>query len=158
MKKITMNPIGFIHSPYHEYPNMPIQGIFRKETEGWIELEKKYTYGLEDLDGFSHAIILYYFHMSHRVNITGKPFLEDREHGIFAIRGPNRPNHIGLSIVKIRRIEENRLYFGQVDMLDGTPVLDIKPYIKYFDHRENVVNGWVDKHFDKGNLPARTIL
>ena len=113
------------------------------------------TAGLKDLDGFSHAIIIYYFHQSQKEKVVGKSFLEDKKHGIFAIRSPHRPNHIGLSIVKIKRIEANKLYFTEVDMLDGTPVLDIKPYVKYFDNREEVKCGWLDKHFKDGNTPDR---
>ncbi len=137
---------------------MPIQGIFGRKVEAWIELEPKYAAGLRDLDGFSHAIILYYFHESQREDIKARPFLEQDEHGIFAIRSPHRPNHIGLSIVKIKKIEANRLYFAEVDMLDGTPVLDIKPYVKYYDSREDVKCGWLDQHFKDGSIPDETIL
>ena len=90
--------------------------------------------------------------------IQGRPFLEDQMHGIFAIRSPHRPNHIGLSVVRICAIEGNKLYFREVDVLDGTIVLEIKPYVKYFDVRDNVVSGWVDKHFKDGRAPERTIL
>ncbi len=113
---------------------------------------------VNDLDGFSHAILLYYFHKSKTCRMTAQPFLEDQPHGIFAIRSPHRPNHIGLSIVKITRIEPGRLYFQEVDMLDKTPVLDIKPYVKYFDSRENTTAGWVEKHFTNNTTPTRTIL
>jgi len=123
-----------------------------------VELEEKYVDGLKDLDGFSHAIILYYFHRSQREDIVGRPFLEQNEHGIFAIRSPHRPNHIGFSIIKIKKIKANRLYFTEVDMLDQTPVLDIKPYVRYFDSRDNVKCGWLDKHFKDGNIPDETIL
>ena len=84
--------------------------------------------------------------------------MEDNKHGIFAIRSPHRPNHIGFSIVKIEGIEENKLRFSEVDVLDQTPVLDIKPYVKYFDIRDNVVSGWLDKHFESGDVPNGTIL
>jgi tRNA-Thr(GGU) m(6)t(6)A37 methyltransferase TsaA len=146
-KKIMMTPIGIIYSPYKETKDTPIQGKFKPSIKARIELKKKYSAGLKDLDGFSHAYIIYYFHKSHKVRIEGKPFLEDKTHGIFAIRSPHRPNHIGLSIVKIDRIRKNNLYFSDVDILDGTPVLDIKPYVKHFDTRNNVVSGWIDKHF-----------
>jgi len=158
MQQITMRPIGVIHSPYTDGTDMPIQGIFNSAMEACVELKDKYAGGLKDLDGFSHAIILYYFHKSQREDIEGQPFLEVNKHGIFAIRSPHRPNHIGLSIVKIKRIEANKIYFSQVDILDGTPVLDIKPYIKYFDSRDNVRCGWVDKHFKDGNIPDATII
>ena len=123
-----------------------------------MELEDEYSVGLAGLEGFSHAIIIYYFHKSNQEQIECRPFLEDEIHGIFAIRSPHRPNHIGLSVVRICKIEGNRLYFREVDVLDGTVVLDIKPYVKYFDVRENVVSGWIDKHFRDGSVPERTVL
>jgi len=156
--RIVMNPIGVIHSPYREPKDMPIQGIFKPETEAWIELNEEYSDGLKGLEGFSHAIVLYYFHKSSTEKIQGSPFLEDDKHGVFAIRSPHRPNHIGLSVVKICSIDGNKLYFREVDVLDKTPVLDIKPYVKYFDVRDNVVSGWLDKHFEDGHAPDRTIL
>ena len=153
-----MHSIGLIHSPYKETKEIPIQGRFKDNVEGCIELKDEYVNGLKDLEEFSHAIILYYFHKSDKVNIEGKPFLEDNSHGIFAIRSPHRPNHIGFSVVKIKNIKKNRLYFTEVDMIDKTPVLDIKPYVKYFDNRDDVVSGWIDKHFKNGNIPDKTIL
>ena len=158
MEQIIMHPIGVIHSPYKEGKDIPIQGIFKRDVEAWIELQQKYAKGLKDLDQFSHAIILYYFHKSQREEIEGRPFLEQRKHGIFAIRSPHRPNHIGLSVVKIRKIEANKMYFTEVDVLDQTPVLDIKPYVKNFDNRNNVKCGWIEKHFKNGNIPDKTIL
>lgn len=148
-----MHPIGIIQSPYKDFKNIPIQGILKNDTIAWIDLKKEFINGLKDLDRFSHAIIIYYFHKSERVNIEAKPYLENKSHGIFSIRSPNRPNHIGFSIVKIKKIEGNKLYFNNVDVIDGTPVLDIKPYIKYFDIRENAVSGWIDKHFKNGKKP-----
>lgn len=158
MNQIIVHPIGIIHSPYKEIKDIPIQGIFKSKVEAWIELENKYINGLKDLDQFSHAIIIYYFHKSQREEIEGKPFLEQNKHGIFAIRSPHRPNHIGLSIVRIKSIKGNKMYFAEVDVLDETPLLDIKPYVKYFDSRNNVVSGWLDKHFKSGNIPNETIL
>ena len=158
MEKIELSPIGIIHTPYKESKNIPIQGAFKTDVEGRVELKPEFEAGLKDLDGFSHAILVYYFHLAHEVKLQGKPFLEDETHGIFAIRGPNRPNHLGISIVKIVKIENNQLFFREVDMLDGTPLLDIKPYSKHFDSREDVVSGWIDKHFLDNVVPARTIL
>jgi len=153
-----MHPIGKIHSPYKESKNIPIQGKYKDDVEAWIELKEKYVKGLKDLDEFSHCILIYYFHKSNKETIEGKPFLEDKKHGIFAIRSPHRPNHIGLSIVKIKRIQKNKLYFTEIDMIDGTPLLDIKPYVKYFDNREDVISGWLEKHFNKGKIPDKTII
>ena len=136
MNQITMNPIGIIHSPYKQSQDVPIQGKFNPEIKAYVELRGEYSAGLKDLDGFSHAIIIYYFHDSHKEKVLGKPFLEDKEHGIFAMRSPHRPNHIGLSVIKIEGIEKNKLHFSEVDVLDNTPVLDIKPYVKHFDGRD----------------------
>ncbi len=158
MQQIIMRPIGKICSPYKESSNIPIQGTFNSEVDAYVELEEKYAGGLKNLDEFSHAIILYYFHRSQREGIVGRPFLEQNEHGIFAIRSPHRPNHIGLSVVRIKNIEANRMYFTEVDVLDQTPVLDIKPYVKYFDYRQDVKCGWLDKHFKDGDIPDATIL
>jgi len=147
MDSIIIKPIGVIRTPFNKIENIPIQGILGNDTEGYVELEKKYTDGLTDLDKFSHAILIYYFHRSSREDIVGSPFLENTEHGIFAIRSPHRPNHLGMTIVKIKKIKANKLYFTSADMLDQTPLLDIKPYIKYFDQRDNVISGWIDYHF-----------
>ena len=155
---ITLHPIGVIHSPYKESKDIPIQGRFNDDIEAWIELNNEYVKGLKDLDKFSHAILLFYFHKSGKETIEGKPFLEDDKHGIFAIRSPHRPNHIGFSVVKIKNIKDNKIFFTEVDMIDGTPLLDIKPYIKYFDSREDVISGWLDKHFKNGRIPNRTIV
>ena len=158
MKQIQMHPIGKINSPYKESKEIPIQGRFKDDVEAYVELKKEYVKGLKDLDKFSHCILIYYFHKSNKLTIEGKPFLEDEKHGIFAIRSPHRPNHIGLSIVKIKRIQNNKLYFTEVDMINETPLLDIKPYVKYFDNREAVISGWIDKHFKNGKIPDRTII
>jgi len=156
--KIVMNPIGTIHSPYKECKDLPIQGIFKKTVEAWVELKDKYIDGLTDLDGFSHCILIYYFHQSEKEELIGKPYLEQEKHGIFAIRSPHRPNHIGFSIVKIQRIKENKLFFTEVDMIDNTPLLDIKPFVKHFDNRAAVTSGWLDKHFQSNNTPENTML
>ena len=149
---ISINPIGIIPSPYKTTDQIPIQGWFNDTGEAYVELKKEYIPGLKDLDGFSHAILLFYFHKSNKVHLQRKPYLEDAVHGIFAIRSPHRPNHIGLSVVKINHITKNRLYFTQVDMIDGTPVIDIKPFVNYFDNREQIIVGWLEKHFKNGAL------
>jgi tRNA-Thr(GGU) m(6)t(6)A37 methyltransferase TsaA len=156
-KSIVMQPIGIVHSPYREAKGTPIQGVFDKGSEAWVELNPEFVRGLTDLDGFSHAILLYQFHLSDKVEIVGKPYLENEEHGVFATRSPNRPNHLGLSVVKIKRIDGNRLYFVEVDVLDGTPVLDIKPYVKQFDCRHDAVSGWIERHFKDGKQPENTV-
>jgi len=154
---IEIRPIGVIHTPYQKHDDIPIQGRFKPEVEGWLELEKEYEPGLKDIEGFSHAILLYHFHDSDMVTLEGGAFLDNDAHGIFAIRSPNRPNHIGLSIIRIKNIEECRLRFTNVDMLDGTPLLDIKPYITHFDCFSDAKCGWIDKHFADGKVPEKAV-
>ncbi len=158
MEEIKLNPIGVINTPYKDQKNIPIQGRFDDSVEGCCVLKNKYSGGLLHLEEFSHAILIYHFHKSEKEEIKVRPFLEPIEHGVFAIRSPHRPNKIGFSIVKIKKILENKLFFSQVDMFDGTPLLDIKPFVKHFDNRENVKSGWIDKHFRNGKIPDETII
>jgi tRNA-Thr(GGU) m(6)t(6)A37 methyltransferase TsaA len=155
---IQLKPIGVIHTPYQGIKGIPIQGKFKKGVKGTIHIFPQYQGGLKDVEGFSHLILIYYFNRSKEERLTGKPFLEDTEHGVFAIRSPHRPNHIGFSIVKLERIEGNTITFSEVDMLDKTPLLDIKPYVKHFDSRSNTRSGWIGKHFKRSALPKRTVL
>ncbi|MGD2278735.1 MAG: tRNA (N6-threonylcarbamoyladenosine(37)-N6)-methyltransferase TrmO [Candidatus Omnitrophota bacterium] len=135
---------------------MPIQGAFEEKVTGKAELFQEYKKGLKDVEGFSHVILIYHFNRATEEKLLGKPFLEDEVRGIFSIRSPMRPNHIGFSIVKVRKIEDNVITFSEVDILDETPLLDIKPYIAYFDSRDNTKNGWLEKHFKSGKTPKRT--
>ncbi|MBL7197081.1 MAG: tRNA (N6-threonylcarbamoyladenosine(37)-N6)-methyltransferase TrmO [Candidatus Omnitrophica bacterium] len=153
--KIIIKPIGVIHTPYKDTKGMPIQGKFEKNIKGQIEIFPEYIHGLKDIEGFSHVILIYYFNKAKEEKLIGKPFLEDELHGIFAIRSPMRPNHIGFSVVKLKKIENNIITFSEVDILDNTPLLDIKPYVSHFDSRKDVKNGWLDKHFIGGKIPKR---
>ena len=155
-KKITVKPIGVIHTSYKDSKGMPIQGKFEENVEGQIEIFPEYVQGLKDIEGFSHLILIYYFNKAKEERLVGKPFLEDESHGIFAIRSPMRPNRIGFSIVKLEKIQDNVITFSEVDILDNTPLLDIKPYVSHFDSRKNVKNGWLDKHFTGNEIPKRT--
>jgi len=157
-KEIILKPIGIINTPYKEPKGMPIQGKFKRGVTGTARIFLEYKAGLKDTEGFSHVILIYHFNCSKEEKLTGRPFLEDVEHGIFAIRSPHRPNHIGFSIVKIERVKGTTITFSEVDILDGTPLLDIKPYVKYFDSRSKVKNGWIDKYFKGGKIPERTRL
>ncbi len=157
-KEIKLRPIGIIHTPYKDSKGMPIQGRFEKDITGQAEIFPEYKQGLKDIEGFSHIILIYYFNRSKDEKLISRPFLEDESHGIFAIRSPHRPNHIGFSIAKIKKVKGNTLTFSEVDILDGTPLLDIKPYVSHFDSRENVKNGWLDKHFKTGKIPKRVKL
>lgn len=154
-KAIKIKPIGIIHTPYKEPKGMPIQGKFKRGITGTARIFPEYKAGLKDIEGFSHIILIYHFNRSKEEQLTGKPFLEDEDHGIFAIRSPHRPNHIGFSIVKIEKLKDTTIIFSEVDILDNTPLLDIKPYVKHFDSRDNVRNGWIEKHFRKGSIPER---
>ena len=154
-KQIRIKPIGIIRTPYKDPKKVPIQGRFKKSVRGRINLFPKYKPGLKDIEGFSHLILIYYFHKAGQEKLIAKPFLEDEFHGIFAIRSPMRPNHIGISVVKLEKVRNSVITFSEVDMLNGTPLLDIKPFISHYDSRKNVKNGWLDKHFAKGKLPKR---
>ena len=157
LNKIEMYPIGIIHSPYKSQSDVPIQSVFREKVDASIEVYKKFEKGLKDLEDFSHAFILTHLHKSNKEPMISRPYLEDIDHGVFSIRTPHRPNHIGLTIIKIDSIVDNIIHIKGVDMIDDTPVLDIKPYISYFDCRENTRSGWVEKHFKNGNIPKRAI-
>jgi tRNA-Thr(GGU) m(6)t(6)A37 methyltransferase TsaA len=137
---------------------MPIQGRFKKGTRGTIRLFPGYEAGLKDIQGFSHLILIYSFNRSKEEKLVGKPFLEDKEHGIFAIRSPHRPNHLGFSIVKLEKVRGSTVIFSDVDILDGTPLLDIKPYVSHFDSRKRVRNGWTKKYFLGHKIPDRACI
>jgi len=143
MDKITYKPIGVIHSDFKQKEDMPIQAAFSKKTKGQIEIYPQFQLGLKDLDGFSHIILIYHFHLSNGFSLLNKPFLEEVEHGMFSIRTPRRPNPIGISIVRLEKIENNILYIKDVDTIDGTPLLDIKPYVSKFDIRTDGKDGWL---------------
>jgi tRNA-Thr(GGU) m(6)t(6)A37 methyltransferase TsaA len=145
--QITLEPIGIIHSPYQKKEDIPIQGVFKPEGVGTIEVFDKYAEGLTDVEGFSHIQIIYFFHKSNDYKLLGKPYLEDQLHGIFAIRSPHRPNHLGVSVVRLLERKGNLLKVGEIDVFDKTPLLDIKPYVPKFDDRMNVKIGWLEKHF-----------
>jgi len=158
MKAIKIKPIGVINTPYKDPKGIPIQGKFKKGVTGTVRLFPEYRVGLKDIKGFSHLILIYYFNRSKEERLTGKPFLEDVEHGIFAIRSPHRPNHIGFSIVKLKRVKNGIITFSEVDILDKTPLLDIKPYVKHFDSRDKTKSGWIEKHFKGCAKPKRTVI
>ncbi len=145
MDEIKYKPIGIIHSPFKKTEGTPIQVKGAKGIEGKIEIFREYVEGLKDLEGFSHIILIYHFHLVKGTKLIAKPFMDDKEHGIFAIRAPVRPNPIGFSVVCLLEIKDNILYIKDLDIIDGTPLLDIKPYVPEFDiiKVENI--GWLDK-------------
>ena len=146
---VTLYSIGIIHSPYKIPKETPIQPVYAKGIKGVVEIFPEYSEGLRDLDGFSYIYLLYYFHKTRFEKLSVMPFLDDAFRGVFATRAPSRPNHIGFSLVKLIKIEENALHIEDVDILDGTPLLDIKPYISRFDYRDNVRCGWQDNIEEK---------
>jgi tRNA (adenine37-N6)-methyltransferase len=142
--KIDYIPIGIVHSPFRELEGMPIQPSRAGGIAGTVELFSQFKDGLQDLDGFSHIILLYHFHKATGYNLRVIPFLDTELRGLFATRAPKRPNAIGLSVVRLVGVEENRISIQDVDLLDGTPILDIKPYIPEFDERTKVRTGWLE--------------
>lgn len=143
-KQITINPIGIIHTPFEDINGMPIQPLAAKGIKGHIELFPEYLEGLTDLEGFSHITLLYYFHKINGYQLMVKPFMDHIEHGIFATKSPKRPNAMGQSTVKLLEIENNFIHIEMVDMLNGTPLIDIKPFYSKFDNRKKTKSGWLD--------------
>ncbi|MBU0517210.1 MAG: tRNA (N6-threonylcarbamoyladenosine(37)-N6)-methyltransferase TrmO [Proteobacteria bacterium] len=143
MTEITLRPIGVLRTPFRGPRDMPIQGALKPEAQGRAEFFEQFAAGLQDIDGFSHLILLYHFHLSTDYKLIVKPFLEDTERGVFATRAPRRPNPIGLSVVRLLRREGNVLHLAEVDMVDQTPLLDLKPLVPEFDFRQDVKTGWL---------------
>ncbi len=142
---IVFAPIGVIHSEHTKPSDTPIQPVYAQGCSGRVEILPQYAEGLRDLEGFSHNYLIYQLHKAGPVRLSVKPFLQDVEHGVFATRAPCRPNPIGLSIVRLLRREGAMLHIDGVDVLDGTPLLDIKPYSARFDRIETTRNGWQDE-------------
>jgi len=141
---IAVSPIGIIHSVFCDASTGGRQPTI-DGNEGKIILNEEFSAGLDGLESFSHIIALYYFHMQGEVHLKAKPCFDQAcEHGIFASRYPTRPNHIGISIWSLKKIDKNILYCHDIDVLNGTPLLDIKPYVKQFDHRDSPKCGWYD--------------
>ncbi len=149
MDDIIYKPIGIIHSPFKKPEGTPIQSSTCKYIKGTVEIFPEYVKGLKDLEGFSHIILLYHFHLVKKTSLLAKPFMDDKIHGIFSIRGPSRPNPLGFSIVQLIKVKDNILYIRELDILDGTPLLDIKPYVAKFDQRKKIKIGWMEKNINK---------
>jgi tRNA-Thr(GGU) m(6)t(6)A37 methyltransferase TsaA len=142
---LVFRPIGIIQTPFKTPDKMPVQPSGAKAVKGTVVIDPEYEDGLEDLDGFSHIILVYCFHRSKGFSLKVIPFLDDQHRGLFSTRAPKRPNPIGLSVVRLRNVSGNILKIENVDMLDGTPRLDIKPLVPEFDHAENIRTGWLEK-------------
>jgi tRNA-Thr(GGU) m(6)t(6)A37 methyltransferase TsaA len=149
MNSISFTPIGMIHTQFTSVENIPIQPSAAQGVKGHIILDNKYIDGLSDLDGFSHCYLLYHFHQSNSYKLKVAPFLDEKPRGVFATRAPKRPNAIGLSLVKLTGIEGNRISIENVDILNGTPLLDIKPYIPEMENVQKVKLGWISDKLDQ---------
>jgi tRNA-Thr(GGU) m(6)t(6)A37 methyltransferase TsaA len=147
--EIRYKPIGVIHSPFKDPKGTPIQPAGAEGVNGKVEVFPEYADGLKDIEGFSHIILIYHFHLSKGTLLIAKPYMDNEARGVFAMRGPSRPNPIGISTVRLVRIEENILYIQDVDIVDGTPLLDIKPYVPEFDTRQTKSIGWLGKNVHK---------
>ncbi|HJJ51183.1 MAG TPA: tRNA (N6-threonylcarbamoyladenosine(37)-N6)-methyltransferase TrmO [Methanocorpusculum sp.] len=141
---IQFTSIGCIHSPHQDLAGMPIQPPAAKQFSGTIEIYPEFLDGLKDIEGFTRLMLIYHLHKSAGCNLTVKPFLDTQSHGVFATRVPKRPNAIGFSVVRLLKREGDLLHIGEVDILDGTPLLDIKPYVPAFDAYQNERYGWFE--------------
>ena len=151
MDSITYKPIGIIKSPFKELKGMPIQPVGACGINGEVHIDKEYTDGLADVGGFSHIILIYHLHRCEGYSLQVKPFMDDKKHGIFATRAPKRPNPIGISVVRVLKVEGNIIYVSNIDILDGTPLLDIKPYVPQLEKLddEEVCIGWFEENHHK---------
>ncbi len=144
MNAMQYAPIGIIHSPFKEPEGTPIQTKGGKGVEGTVEVLPEYVEGLKDLEGFSHIVLVFHFHLTKGYSLQVKPYLDEKEHGVFATRAPSRPNPIGISIVRLERIDRNVLPIRDLDIVDGTPLLDIKPYVPEMNASEVERIGWLE--------------
>ena len=149
--KIELESIGTIHTEFNEIEGMPIQPTGAKGIPGTIEIKDQYLDGLKDLDGFSHIHLIYLLHKVEGYMLEVKPFMDNATHGVFATRSPKRPNRIGMSVVKVKKIEGNTIHIENVDILNGTPLIDIKPYVPqlYEDTIDELKIGWFETNHQK---------
>jgi tRNA-Thr(GGU) m(6)t(6)A37 methyltransferase TsaA len=151
----TLRSIGSIRTPYRAKEDAPIQGAFRPEVTGIVDVLPEYEAALQDIDGFTHLILLYEFDRAAEVELVRQTFLGDEPHGLFATRHPARPNPIGLTVVRLLGREGTSLTVGGIDVLDGTPLLDIKPYIPRFDSVPGASEGWLEGRPERPKPPGR---
>jgi len=149
----TIKPIGVVRTPYASKSECPVQGQARPEAKGTVEVDEAYLPALDSIELFSHLYLIYVFDRAGAVELRRKPFLDDAAHGLFATRHPCRPNPLGLSIVRLLGRSGHVLHVAEVDMLDKTPIIDIKPYVPRFDERADATNGWLQKA-DLSDKPA----
>lgn len=148
MDVVRYKPIGVVRSPFKKRDDVPKQSAGLKDVEGAVEVLQEYSEGLKDIEGFSHIILVFHFHLSRGRPLLVKPYWDDSLRGVFASRSPDRPNPIGWSIVRLTGREGKTLYIRGADMVDGTPVLDIKPFIARFDNKRGSRAGWLERHLE----------
>ena len=146
---MNFKPIGIVHSPFKDARGTPILPTAAKGIEGTVEIFSEFTDGLVDLNGFSHIILICHFHLAQNYTLKVIPYMDNQQRGVFSTRAPSRPNPIGISVVRLDHIENNILYIQDVDIINGTPLLDIKPYVPEFDSKEDIKIGWLEKRVDK---------
>ena len=146
---VVCRPVGVVRSPFKEAAGMPIQTAGAPDEAGEVEVFAEYAAGLRDIEGFDYLILLTHLHRCAHERLEVVPFLDDRSHGVFATRAPTRPNRLGLSIVRLQSVQGRVLHFTGNDMMDGTPVLDIKPYVPRFDVRHTERVGWFGTRLDQ---------
>ena len=151
MKEISFSPIGIVHSPFSGPKGTPIQPSAAKNITGRVEVFPEFAEGLKDIEGFSHIILIYYFHLAKDQSLLVTPFMDTEKHGVFATRASARPNRIGFSVVMLEKLEGNILHVNNLDIIDGTPLLDIKPCVPEFDFSNVTKTGWLEKSVH--NLP-----
>ena len=149
MTEVRYKPIGIIHSPFKEPRGTPIQWGGARDIECTVEIASEYVEGLKDIEGFSHIILIYHFHLSRGYLLEVKPYMDEKSHGVFATRAPSRPNPIGISIVRLVKVDGSVLCIKDVDIVDGTPLLDLKPYVPEFDIRKVDKIGWLERKVNR---------
>ncbi|WP_292485975.1 tRNA (N6-threonylcarbamoyladenosine(37)-N6)-methyltransferase TrmO [Methanohalobium sp.] len=144
-------PIGVIHTDLKKREESPIQPAGARGINGYIEIYPEYEKGLEDLEGFSHIYLIYHFHLSDDYSLSVKPFMDSKKHGLFATRAPKRPNPIGISVVRVVDVDKNIVHIKDADIVDGTPLLDIKPYVPdmIVDDKKDIKIGWLENNIHK---------
>ena len=145
---ISITPIGIVHSPFEGPEGMPIQAAF-SDAVGTLEIHAEYVDGLRDIAGFDYLILLYHFHLANKESLRVTPFLDDEPRGVFATRAPTRANRIGMSVVRLLKVTGNVLEIGNLDIVSGTPVIDVKPYVPAFDSRTGCRVGWFAGKLDR---------
>ena len=149
MNEIKFRPIGVIHSQFKQPQGTPIQSAAATGIEGKVEVFPEFADGLKDLEAFSHIILIYYFHLSKKPLLKVIPYMDSQKHGVFSTRSPARPNPVGISVVRLLKINNNILHVQDLDIVDGTPLLDIKPFVPEFDIRKTCRYGWLEKNIHK---------